>query len=247
MWPRKKSDIMGALGICLPNDRCTMIKRWCRVQRLKRLSGIGYHMILEQMHTIDLTGKTGEEIITIITNVGRTVEKWDVAGKKLRLKKSISEVRREIQRKPRFEKQNRFDWPKTFKNKFQGCRDKRDQSDWKFKLKRKSTKTYAEQPEGIEKSELDRRNAAGECQRCAWPGARKGAHNTMDCFRWPRKGIGTAPFPKAKDYQKLKVGAHNQEDDSESEIDLYTTDDDKEDASDREENEEPDSEQEDEL
>jgi len=44
----------------------------------------------------------------------------------------------------------------------------------------------------------------------------------MDCFCWARKEKGTAPFPKAKEYQKLKVGAFVQE---ESEIDLYTTDD----------------------
>jgi hypothetical protein len=47
----------------------------------------------------------------------------------------------------------------------------------------------------------------------------------MDCFRWAKKDVGTAPFPKAKEYQKLKVGAYDQEEDSESEIDLYTTDD----------------------
>jgi len=43
----------------------------------------------------------------------------------------------------------------------------------------------------------------------------------MDCFHWIRKETETAPFPKAKEYQKLKVGAYDQE---ESEIDLYTTD-----------------------
>jgi hypothetical protein len=32
------------------------------------------HKILEQMHTVDLTGKTDEEIITIITNAGRTAK-----------------------------------------------------------------------------------------------------------------------------------------------------------------------------
>jgi hypothetical protein len=47
----------------------------------------------------------------------------------------------------------------------------------------------------------------------------------MDCFRWAKKDVGTAPFPKAKEYQKLKVGAYDQEKDSDSEIDLYTTDD----------------------
>jgi len=36
-----------------------------------------------------------------------------------------------------------------------------------------------------------------------------------------------APFSKAKEYQKLKVGAYGQEEneDSDSEINLYTTDD----------------------
>ena len=46
----------------------------------------------------------------------------------------------------------------------------------------------------------------------------------MDCFRWARKEIGMAPFPKAKEYQKVKVGAHGQKEESESGIDLYTTD-----------------------
>jgi hypothetical protein len=46
----------------------------------------------------------------------------------------------------------------------------------------------------------------------------------MDCFRWARKEIGTALFPKAKEYQKLKAGAYGQEEDSNSEVDLYTTD-----------------------
>ena len=37
------------------------------------------HKILEQMHTVDLTGKTDDEIISILTNAGRTAEKWEVA------------------------------------------------------------------------------------------------------------------------------------------------------------------------
>jgi hypothetical protein len=182
------------------------------------------HKILEQMHTVDLTGKTDEEIITIITNAGRTAEKWDEAKRNLGLRKSITENRKESTR-PRFEKkETRFEKPKTFKNRFQGRRDTTKPFDKQSKTKNKSNKTYAEQTEGIDKSELDRRKAAGECQRCAWPGDRKGAHKTMDCFRWARKEIGTAPFPKAKEYQKLKIGAYEQEEDSESEIDLYTTD-----------------------
>jgi hypothetical protein len=47
----------------------------------------------------------------------------------------------------------------------------------------------------------------------------------MDCFRRAKNEVGTAPFPKAKEYQKLQTGAYNQEEDSESEIDLGTTDD----------------------
>jgi hypothetical protein len=178
------------------------------------------HKILEQMHTVDLTGRTDEEIITIITNAGRTAEKWDEAKKNLGLRKTVTETRKESSGRPRFEKkENRFDKPNNFKQKFQGRKDRFDK-----KSKNKSNKTYAEQTEGIDKSELDRRKAAGECQRCAWPGDRKGAHKTMDCFRWARKEVGTAPFPKAKEYQKFKVGACDQEEDSESEIDLYTTD-----------------------
>jgi hypothetical protein len=178
------------------------------------------------MHTVDLTGKTQEEIISIITNAGRTAEKWNEAKKNLGLRKSVADTRKEFQKKPRFEKVNRFDKPRKFKNKFQGQKDNRNQSERKFKPKNKSNKTYAEQTEGIEKSDLDRRKAAGECQRCAWPGDRKGAHKTMDCFKWAKKDVGTAPFLKAKEYQKLKVGAYNQKD-SDSDIDLYTTDEEK--------------------
>jgi hypothetical protein len=46
----------------------------------------------------------------------------------------------------------------------------------------------------------------------------------MDGFRWAKKDIGTAPFPKVKEYQKLKVEAYDQNQKSESEIDLYMTD-----------------------
>jgi hypothetical protein len=66
--------------------------------------------------------------------------------------------------------------------------------------------------------------AAGECQGCHWTGNRKGSNKTMNCFGWPRIEVGTAPFPKAEEYQKLKVGAYDQEEESVSEIDLYATD-----------------------
>jgi len=78
------------------------------------------HKILEQMHTIDLTGKTDNELITIITNAGRTAEKWDEARMNLELKKPVSEVREEVQQTFQFRKETRSDEPKMFINGFQG-------------------------------------------------------------------------------------------------------------------------------
>jgi hypothetical protein len=49
--------------------------------------------------------------------------------------------------------------------------------------------------------------------RCAWAADRKGNHTTMDCYRQIRTKTGTANFPKAKDYQKLRVGAYELEED----------------------------------
>jgi len=67
-----------------------------------------------------------------------------------------------------------------------------------LKDKKKLRKNYKDQVAEIKTSELDQRKAAGECQRCAWPQDRKGAHTTTSCFRWARKEKGTALFPKAK-------------------------------------------------
>jgi hypothetical protein len=190
------------------------------------------HKILEQMHTVDLTGKTDDEIITIITNAGKTAEKWEAAKKSLGLRKTVSDGRNEFSKRRPFEKkqQTHFESPREFKSKPKFQPKDKQSSGRRFKFRKennKSNKTYAEQVEGIDKSELDRRKAAGECQLCAWPGDRKGAHKTMDCFRWQRMEKGTAPFPKPKAYQQLKVGAYEQdedEDEDEEQIDLYTTD-----------------------
>jgi hypothetical protein len=72
---------------------------------------------------------------------------------------------------------------------------RRAESKKKRKAK-KVIKTFRTQTEGIDGSELRRRKAAGECQRCAWPQERRGSHKTLDCFRWKRLEKGTAPFPK---------------------------------------------------
>jgi len=55
--------------------------------------------------------------------------------------------------------------------------------------------------------------------RCGWPADRKGNHKTMDCYRPVKTDKGTANFPKAKEYQKLRVGAYELEEDQK---DLYT-------------------------
>jgi len=115
------------------------------------------------MHTIDLTGKADYEIIDIITTAGRTAEKWDEGKKVLGLRRSVTDVQRTVK--------NWFEKPKDFKNRFENNNrfqnnQNLNNTQKNFKLK-KSGKTYAEQTEGIDKSELDRRKAAGECQSCA--------------------------------------------------------------------------------
>jgi hypothetical protein len=79
-------------------------------------------------------------------------------------------------------------------------------------------KTFATQTEGVPQAELDRRKKARECMRCAWPADRKGNHKSMDCYRPVKIVAGTANFPKAKEYQKLRVGAYELE---EEQKDLY--------------------------
>jgi len=54
---------------------------------------------------------------------------------------------------------------------------------------------------------------------CAWPADRKGCHKTMDCCRPILTTSGTANFPKAKEYQKMKIGACELD---ENQQDLYT-------------------------
>jgi len=165
--------------------------------------------ILEQMHVVDLTGKTDNEIITIITNAGRTAEKWEAARKNLGLKASFRKFK---------SKSSKYDYGKEETEKPERRRDKRDRSQRSKrgdKKDRSSGKFKQYQPkhdsdnktEGIDSSELSRRRAAGECLRCAWPSDRKGTHRVKDCVRPIKLDKGTATFPKAKEYQKMKVAA----------------------------------------
>jgi hypothetical protein len=166
--------------------------------------------VLAQMHVEDLIGKTNQEMIDIITKVGRTAEKWEEA------KKNLSTRTPRAKEKP--------DWkPKD------NCRVKKDYKPRKeFKDKTfmdrksgESLKTFASQTEEIQQSEMDRRRKARECMWCAWPADRKGNNKTMDCYRPLKVDAGTANFPTAKEYQKLRVGAFELEEDQK---DLYTED-----------------------
>ena len=166
--------------------------------------------ILEQMHTVDLTGKTDQEIISITTSAGRTAEKWDAARKHLGLKPQFKAKESNLRRfkdKPE-EKKRRF--KKTRQDRFERKKFKRDRSE------RSPKKDYAK-TEGIEPSEVQRRKAVGECLRCAWPSDRKGSHRVKDCIRPIKLDKGTASYPKAKEYQKMKVAAMKLRDKEESE------------------------------
>jgi hypothetical protein len=66
-------------------------------------------------------------------------------------------------------------------------------ANWKAQ---KPIKTFGTQTEGIDGSELRRRKAAGECQRCAWSPYWKGSHTALNCKRRKRVEKGTAPTPK---------------------------------------------------
>jgi hypothetical protein len=187
------------------------------------------HKILEQMHTVDLTGRTDQEIMTIITNAGRTAEIWEAARKNLGLKnqfkvkeKALSKFRRsEETSHPRKEKRSK----------------KSQRSDGK-KFKNKRSKQDNSQPAGIESSELQRRRSTGECLRCAWPSDRKGSHRVADCRRPIKLDKGTAAFPKPKEYQKMKIPGTKIESDSEEGSSDSSEDEDSEEDSDEESEEE---------
>ena len=165
------------------------------------------HKILEQMHTVYLTSRSDQEIMTIITNTGRTAEKWEAARNNLGLKsqfkvkeKALSRFRRnEESSSPKKEKRSRIS-KRSDRKKFK--QDKKPKQD--------NTQTA-----GIESSEIQRRKTAGECLRCDWPLDRKCSHRVAECRRPIKLDKGTAAFPKAKDYQKMKVAGMQIESDSE--------------------------------
>jgi hypothetical protein len=158
--------------------------------------------ILDQMHTVDQTGKTDQEIISVITNAGRTLEKWDTAQKNLGLK---AQFKIKEQGRQSFRKRGREEPSKDERRRGRKSNDRSERKKFKRdRSERKARRDYAK-TEGIDPSEIERRKAVGECLRCAWPSDSKGNHRVKDCVRPIKLDKGTATYPKAKEYQKMKI------------------------------------------
>ena len=151
------------------------------------------------MHVVDLTGKTDQEMMDIITNAGKTAERWEEARDNLLIKSYDTKDRSyKKDKKDKNRVSKKYDQPWKETKKFEKKRKFKD---------RKEDSSFKEKIEGIPGDELDRRRKERECLRCAWPVDRKGKHNTKDCYRPIKLDKGTADFLKAKAYQKMRIGA----------------------------------------
>jgi len=180
------------------NDKAQITGAALKKFILKRLPA----KILDQMHVVDLTRKTDQEMIDIITNAGKTAERWEEARDNLLIKSYDTKDRsykKDKKDKHRVSKKYEKPWKESKTRKF----DKKG----KFKKEKKEDSSFKDKIEGIPGDELDRRRKERECLRCAWPADRKGKHNTKDCYRPIKLDKGTADFPKAKAYQKMRIGA----------------------------------------
>jgi len=176
------------------NDKVMVTGEALKLMILERLP----QKILEQMHMVDLTGKTDQEIINIITRAGWTAEKWEAARKNLGLRASLKSYDKKHPKLERNQDKPEKSERKCFRDQTERKRIEKDRSECMPK------RSYV-QTEGIEPSEIERRKAAGECHSCAWPADRKGNHRVKDCLRPIKLDKGTATYPKAKVYQKIKV------------------------------------------
>jgi hypothetical protein len=138
-------------------------------------------------------------MIDIITNAGKTAERWEEARENLRIKPFESKARKSNSDKEKsgFRVSKKYDKPWK--------KDKKPFKEKRFKNKRDSS--GPNNLEGISEKELTRRRKDKECLRCAWPSDRKGKHYSRDCRRPIKTDEGTASFPKAKEYQKMRIGA----------------------------------------
>jgi len=174
--------------------------------------------ILEQMHVVDLTGKTDNEIITIITNAGRIAETWEAARRNLGLKASFRTYEKSKRSNHEYpDKDSELPKQKKDRSRRSKRRKEKGRSSDRVRKDRSVPGVDLSKTQGIEPSEISRRKAAGECLRCAWPSDLKGTHMVKDCQRPIKLDKGTASYPKAKEYQKMKVaGLELPSDDSES-------------------------------
>ena len=168
--------------------------------------------ILDQMHVVDLTGKTDQEMIDIICNAGKTAERWEEARENLLISPYESKERKSKKKdKDGFRISKKYDKPWNKDKKGKG----KDKSPFK---KREPYKP--DNLEGISEQELTRRRKDKECLRCAWPSDRKGKHFSKDCKRPIKTDEGTASFPKPREYQKMRIGALELESGEEDEYSL---------------------------
>jgi hypothetical protein len=162
------------------------------------------------MHVVDLTGKTDQEMIDIITNAGKTAERWEEARENLLIKPYTKDRKSKKRDKNEFRISKKYDKP---------WKEKKDKTDRKWKKSSKN-KERSNELEGISEKELSRRRKDKECLKCAWPSDRKGKHFSRDCRRPIKLDEGTASFPKAKEYQKMRIGALELENGEEDEYSL---------------------------
>jgi len=78
----KESSTKAAYNIFLPKSKTFNDKAKVTCAALKKMILRRFpQKILNEMHTVDLTAKTDQEITTIFINAGRTTEKWEAFQK----------------------------------------------------------------------------------------------------------------------------------------------------------------------
>jgi len=105
--------------------------------------------ILDQMHVVDLTGKTDQEMIDIITNAGKTAERWEEARDNLLIKS--------YETKDRSCKKDKKDTNRVSKKYDKPWEEsKKPRKERKFKKDKKEDSSFKEKIEGIPGEELNR-------------------------------------------------------------------------------------------
>jgi hypothetical protein len=214
-------DIM---GVTYKGSIQDMITEYDTLNVKAGITGVAYRTLLmkelppqifKQLSTLNPADKTDSDPREVILNARKNTEIWQATEKNFRMVRYSKSTGR-ISETGAVHKRS----TKKFGSKgYQNNRYQTERKEVPRAFKSPAGKTYAQMIEGVPKNEIDRRRAAKECLRCAWPSDRKGAHGTMKCFQSIKVTNGTADFGKPKTYQKLKVGGFDQlEDDP---IDKY--------------------------